>query len=131
MITDAEILANRKTWTDALRSNKYIQGRDALRNGDRHCCLGVFCETGVVPGHWADTCPAGNRKIWKCDSGAFSTTGVSSLQRAAVGLTTEDTKQLARRNDGANDPYSGIQLSSTFAEIADYIDSLPIERETP
>jgi len=32
MITDAEILANRKTWTDALRSNKYGQARAQLRD---------------------------------------------------------------------------------------------------
>lgn len=37
-----------KMWVRALRSNKYIQGRRALKQklpeGVGHCCLGVLCE---------------------------------------------------------------------------------------
>lgn len=31
-------------WVKALRSGKYMQGQNALRNGDEFCCLGVLCE---------------------------------------------------------------------------------------
>jgi len=35
----------KKQWVDALRSGKYKQGRDYLRNKrDEFCCLGVLCD---------------------------------------------------------------------------------------
>lgn len=34
----------KQEWTEALRSGKYQQGRQALRVGDTFCCLGVLCE---------------------------------------------------------------------------------------
>ena len=33
-----------KKWIEALRSGEYKQGLEALRNGDRYCCLGVLCD---------------------------------------------------------------------------------------
>lgn len=34
-----------KQWVEALRSGKYKQGRQALRNKDEeYCCLGVLCD---------------------------------------------------------------------------------------
>ncbi len=37
-------------WVSALRSGNYAQGRNALRSGDKYCCLGVLCELAVEAG---------------------------------------------------------------------------------
>jgi hypothetical protein len=34
----------KKDWVAALRSNKYLQARQALRVENAYCCLGVLCE---------------------------------------------------------------------------------------
>lgn len=39
----------KKKWVDALRSGKYKQGREQLRDGDKFCCLGVLCEVLRIP----------------------------------------------------------------------------------
>ncbi len=33
-----------RKWVKALRSGEYQQGKDALRKGDKFCCLGVACD---------------------------------------------------------------------------------------
>lgn len=44
----------RKLWTNALRSDKYKQGTNALcadrGDGDEYCCLGVLCDLAVKAG---------------------------------------------------------------------------------
>jgi hypothetical protein len=35
---------NAKRWVKTLRSGKYQQGNNFLRQGDRFCCLGVACD---------------------------------------------------------------------------------------
>lgn len=42
--------AIKKKWIRALRSGKYKQGKNALRIGDKHCCLGVLCELAFKAG---------------------------------------------------------------------------------
>lgn len=37
-------------WVEALRSDKYRQTTDALRRGERFCCLGVLCDLAVKDG---------------------------------------------------------------------------------
>ena len=128
MITHDEILANRKTWTDALRSGRYLQGRHRMRLGNEYCCLGVFCETGVVPGQW--TRDRGASDVWHCTSGASSKSLLSTRQRAAVGLSTDEQETLMRMNDARYYP-TGRHETCTFDHIADYIDSLPIPEDTP
>lgn len=39
-----------QAWVDALRSGKYKQGLKRLRDGEKHCCLGVLCELAVEAG---------------------------------------------------------------------------------
>jgi len=129
MYTNAEILANRKVWTDALRSGKYIQGRSRLRYGDAFDCLGVLCDTGVVPGQWEKVYD--DIYMWTCDSGASYTGALSRLHLAAVGLSYEAQDRLMIMNDGLFNYHGGISRPSTFAQIADYIDTLPIHRDTP
>ena len=43
----------KKKWLKALRSGKYKQGRDALRIGNKFCCLGVLCDL-VDSGPWVE-----------------------------------------------------------------------------
>lgn len=43
---DAELKAK---WIEALRSGKYKQTRQILRDGNGHCCLGVLCEVAGIP----------------------------------------------------------------------------------
>lgn len=38
---------NKRIWVDALRSGKYQQTQDVLKNKNGFCCLGVLCE--VLP----------------------------------------------------------------------------------
>ena len=35
---------NAKNWVKVLRSGKYKQGKNQLRNEDTFCCLGVLCD---------------------------------------------------------------------------------------
>jgi len=37
-------------WVEALRSGDYMQGHNALRRGDKFCCLGVLCDLAVKTG---------------------------------------------------------------------------------
>jgi hypothetical protein len=34
----------KQLWIEELRSGRYEQGREALKDGDEYCCLGVLCE---------------------------------------------------------------------------------------
>ncbi len=37
-------------WIEALRSGKFEQARDTLREGNKYCCLGVACEVAIRNG---------------------------------------------------------------------------------
>lgn len=39
-----------KKWVKALRSGKYKQGRGALCEDEKYCCLGVLCEVAIKDG---------------------------------------------------------------------------------
>jgi hypothetical protein len=39
-----------KLWVEALRSEEYKQGRNALKSGDSFCCLGVLCDIAAKNG---------------------------------------------------------------------------------
>jgi len=45
------IVARRKEWVAALRSGRYPQTSNALRDVDGYCCLGVACEISGL-GSW-------------------------------------------------------------------------------
>ena len=34
----------KKTWVEALRSGKYLQGKFQLKYNNTYCCIGVLCE---------------------------------------------------------------------------------------
>lgn len=98
---------NARKWVKALRSGKYKQGKECLRNGERFCCLGVACElakdSGVIKKYFGtDQFMPEKVREWL---GLISDSG-----ECACG-----TESLATAND------NGI----TFFEIADLIESEP------
>lgn len=38
------VLPMKKEWLEALKSGKYLQGKDSLCQDEKYCCLGVLCE---------------------------------------------------------------------------------------
>ena len=90
----------KKKWVVALRSGKYEQGKEALRNGDKYCCLGVLCEieTGAKP----------NKVPFP-----------SNARKERLGLTSKECDTLAEFNDG-NGPLCRKPWS--FKRIATWIE---------
>ena len=90
-------------WVAALRSGKYQQGRDVLRNGDKFCCLGVACDL-IDPDAWEST-------------STYNIFGWQGLTAETVDLPfvgISDAETLSAMND---------QPQSSFKEIADYIEA--------
>jgi len=54
MYTAKEQAEHRKQWVAAMRSNKYEQGIEKLRDGDKFSCLGVACDISGL-GVWIET----------------------------------------------------------------------------
>lgn len=123
---------------EALRSDKYNQGRSRLRHGDEYCCLGVACDISGV-GKWYpspkknrererfvyDTAEVGYRSAegyvlpdavkdwlgWKTDAnGTF---------REIVGDEDEDDVALTGLND-AGVPFA--QIADVIEQNADYLE---------
>jgi hypothetical protein len=42
--------ANAEKWIAALRSGKFLQGKDYLKVDGKYCCLGVACELAIADG---------------------------------------------------------------------------------
>ena len=103
----------KEKWVAALRSGEYSQCKASLKedagNGTvGYCCLGVLREIA---------CPPQDFLTWD-DRGYLSTKGLD-----AAGLTWEQARDLAYRNDG-----SGEHPRHDFREIADYIEAdIPAE----
>ena len=89
----------KKKWVAALRSGKYEQGKEALRNGDKYCCLGVLCEieTGAKP----------NKVPFP-----------SNARKERLGLTSKECETLAEFNDGDRP----IRKPWSFKRIATWIE---------
>lgn len=88
----------KKLWIRALRSGKYTQAKDVLRDGDSFCCLGVLCDlhsgtrngaewsdefymgrSGTLPQavvDWADL-PSGDPEVGRTTLSALNDQGVS------------------------------------------------------
>lgn len=110
-------------WVRALRSGKYNQTQGTLRNSQGYCCLGVLCDISKE-GEWA-----GNH-YW---GSLGSTTGVLpkvvQIYAGMSNLKGEHTTHLGERRSlvGYNDahytdPKTGKKRSTTFQEIADWIE---------
>lgn len=115
---------NAKKWVAALRSGEYQQGMDALRDGDRFCCLGVACDVyrkATGDGEWTDMVFSVDRGDWD----EWSSASLPDAVRKWIGLQTAFGDWDATPENefgclsGAND--SG----EPFAKIADIIESEP------
>lgn len=99
-----------KKWVAALRSGKYKQGREFLRDrDDRYCCLGVLCEIAVSDGVIS---PAG------LDGECYSYAAFESFLPIKV-------SEWAGVNNASMCVLWNDKHNKTFAEIADLIESEP------
>ena len=92
-------------WVAALRSGKYQQGINVLRNGDKFCCLGVACDL-IDPDAWERDNGYGTG-----DEMAWQELNTDGMDLPFIGIS--DAETLSNMND------SGY----TFEEIADYIEA--------
>lgn len=102
---DAQLKAK---WVAALRSGKYEQGRQRLRNGDSYCCLGVLCEVAGLP-----IDPEYGNGIVGVAFGEDDYAPIYTLLGSS-----NAAEQLWNRNDGLRD-----HPKHSFPEIADYIEA--------
>lgn len=109
----------KKKWLDALRSNKYQQGRYFLQRKGKFCCLGVLCEIAEVPAVLTQdatyTEEIAEGKLYAYD-GNTSCPNPILLEKLGLGSTDysrmEIVDQLTKMNDNGQ----------SFEEIADYIE---------
>lgn len=98
-----------KRWAKALRSGRYKQGRQVLREGDKHCCLGVLCRILRVK---HEILP--DRKVRYDGNLMILTAAVAAKAGIRSGCgDLPDNESLAWHNDNG----------SSFAEIADIIEA--------
>ncbi len=108
--TPSQLIARRR-WIDALRSGKYTQGRNRLKNNDNSfCCLGVACDISGL-GEWKfidlDTSPgfvSGDEEL--------TATPPSSVWEQ-LGLPRQYESRIWHMNDG---------IGLSFAQIADFLE---------
>lgn len=118
-LTPEQQKANRKLWTEALRSGRYRQTRHRLkaRNGAM-CCLGVLCELAGEEWEW-------HRVVYTNSECSDST--ASSTAMRFVGLRYSDGF-FDKGEEGCVRALSLAQLNDegkSFAEIAAVIESEP------
>ncbi len=99
-------------WVAALRSGKYKQAKNRLRDGDSFCCLGVLCDISGI-GTW-------KQNLFTTNDGQTCSNVLSPAVQAYSGINfecgrliiTNDTTQLAILNDSGK----------SFEEIAALIE---------
>lgn len=106
----------KKAWLEALRSGKYVQGKERLKqdhlDGTKHCCLGVLCEVGGVEqrklgnGQWGFFLPEEKKKH-------VSTCALPEGFLRRAGLDHRVENELIHMNDVGN---------RFFSEIATWIE---------
>ena len=109
-------------WVEALRCGEYKQGRKALRQEDKFCCLGVLCELAVKDGAIPKPLPQGSRYIYGEPGNSSSNylpgkvmdwAGIENLNWAGkYNISEENDGYLASDNDNGK----------TFEEIASIIE---------
>lgn len=101
-------------WVEALRSGKYLQGKEALRNYNSFCCLGVLCDL-YDNTKWAeqegDCIPYGTEQ-WAQDDHLSNKVKAWADMRSHDGELPVPDQTLAEMNDGG----------ANFEEIADTIE---------
>lgn len=102
----------KRAWTEALRSDRYPQGRGVLRDGDRFCVLGVLCDLAVRAGVIEQTTAASGVTAY---AGRISTLPPDVARWAGIkdgGIVKRDRVSIAHLNDEG----------ATFALLADVIE---------
>jgi hypothetical protein len=94
-------------WVAALEGGEYKQGRGALCEGDRYCCLGVLACVADPEGWYVDDY---GRRVHR---GKYGLPGDELLRK--TGLTFDEANTLASMNDGDCRP------KRTFKTVAKYI----------
>lgn len=99
----------KERWVAELRSGRYKQGRQALRDHNNNfCCLGVLAD--IYDDRWKKE--DDNMYSWDIDTQLIPT-----WLQEEIGLSSNDCVYLANLNDGL-----GELRRHTFEEIADYIE---------
>lgn len=88
----------KQPWIDALRSGKFKQTKNNLKDGTGHCCLGVLCE--LSPEKFKES----------LKDGFFEEELIDFIYWSGMSMAMMDV--LAQKNDSGK----------TFDEIADYIE---------
>lgn len=136
-------IQNRKTLVDALRSGKYKQAKNALRDPmtKGFCCQGVACDLfkDEVNGKWVRPEMQSKQRgtLFKSRTKNFihidSVKWPLEVQYDLLGIDTDDSDNLIRMNDGRMCGFS-VEFGSsytlveqcTFDEIADCIELLTL-----
>lgn len=112
--------ALKEKWIKALRSGRYRQGKNTLKEGRYYCCLGVLCT--VAGAKWKPNREGmeipfiDGKQVSALDEHYLSTT---ALRR--FGFRDKRQKLLANFNDGH--PFGQPAITrKNFKEIADYIE---------
>ena len=122
--TAEETAANRKKWTDALRSGKYRQGDSYLHQGDKFCCLGVACDVAIKNGLELPVEPSGDID----DVTTYNGADTILPDRVQRWLGLEDPVGTLRKDFGhdgfviSNLWHMNDRARSSFEEIAKVID---------
>lgn len=114
-----------KKWIEVLRTNEYKQGQNQLRDEDRFCCLGVFCDLNKAD--WGGTWVKGEDGYEFSAKGLLDTFLIPYEYKLLSGLPAEVGFDV---NIDADDYPKGASISlsilndkgATFAEIANIIE---------
>lgn len=108
-------------WVAALRSGKYVQGTESLRDNGKHCCLGVLAE--LYNSEHDDKCPIDILTVLDDDVAAWADTRIGGDgTHCKAGERGPNKFPLWRLNDGSS-VFNGNVEHHTFAEIADIIEA--------
>lgn len=101
-------------WLEALRSGRYAQAREVLRDeNDCFCCLGVLADL-IDSTQWSQSLADSEEAGKHCyPYGVSMETMISGEIRNSVGLSEKTAIDLAGKNDDGE----------SFSQIADYIEA--------
>jgi hypothetical protein len=115
------VKANRIAWLEALRSGKYEQGKEALEQDGKFCCLGVACKVLMDRGYPID------RRVDASGAAHYHYEG-----RSSSGILPRGVNRLlgiysdcgyTKNEDYAPALTTMNDRGRTFAEIADAIET--------
>jgi hypothetical protein len=113
----------KKLWLDALRSDKYKQARDRLRDGDGFCCLGVLCDIvkNDVGGRWEG--PEDNAQFIVGYEHATGALPAAVQELAGLKQANPEIEAIMIKDENAPVSLAGMNDHGvSFAEIADIIE---------